>query len=402
MLEKLQPYLFSVCIFFGFLCFSIIFERYRRYIVNLPWKKIITIFCVWIGILLLRKLTYYIPLYGVLQTKDSIWCIKTKTLSFFGVSLLFLTFLLFLISYLINICEGCGCVVFWIFCITLISCWALPLIIIKMLTTGKYIGLFTSFLIIPSSLFFLKIFKEIGKNKLYLIIILILWICAFKFNKFTIGNPEKIILNELINVNQSYNENQWNDLFDAVKNFVDKTSESKLNGIKTICPAFATIQNINPEKANKFINILLNSTDNLNLLSYTDDLNEKIDAYIEIIRTILKNGNINSTYEIFNKTINIAKNFNDYNDKSSALKKIAVAVSINSNIEWTNKIFDKLIEATADSEVYNDNIRAVTLAEIAKSIAKTGDTEWALEVAKSIPDFDYRKKMIDEIEEIKK
>lgn len=55
-------------------------QRIHSFLTKISWDTIIITFFVWACILFLRKLLYYIPPPGVIQTKIAIWCIDKSTL----------------------------------------------------------------------------------------------------------------------------------------------------------------------------------------------------------------------------------------------------------------------------------------------------------------------------------
>lgn len=55
-------------------------QQVRSFLTKIYWDTIIMTFVVWACILFIKKLLYYIPLPGVIQTKISIWCIDKSTL----------------------------------------------------------------------------------------------------------------------------------------------------------------------------------------------------------------------------------------------------------------------------------------------------------------------------------
>ncbi len=214
MTEKFQFNFIYFFIYFSCVCAAIIFEKYKKSIAKLQWKKIITIFYIWMGILAIRKFSYYIPLYGVLQTQDAILCIKKGILVLIWISSIQQIF--YVIMFLLalndnginheNLVIGIPLVLFGYFLgfflmimsiVSMIMLGSLPyispyanisiffnqinfslnyisfkqlvyiysaapLIILKMFTSGKYLGLFTSLLIPILLIYFYNIRKKLA------------------------------------------------------------------------------------------------------------------------------------------------------------------------------------------------------------------------------------------------
>ena len=86
MMENINDYLIiTACFFLLFLVITFLADRYRtqiqlfctklsRLLTKFPWNTITKILSVWVFILFSRKLTYYLPISGVIRTKDPIWC----------------------------------------------------------------------------------------------------------------------------------------------------------------------------------------------------------------------------------------------------------------------------------------------------------------------------------------
>ena len=69
-------------VFFGISAWVERFEkkgRIRTVLKKVPWDTLWKVFVYWAGILVLRKILYYKPMEGVIQTKDSLWWADTGT-----------------------------------------------------------------------------------------------------------------------------------------------------------------------------------------------------------------------------------------------------------------------------------------------------------------------------------
>ncbi|MGD2090463.1 MAG: hypothetical protein PVH61_30100 [Candidatus Aminicenantes bacterium] len=181
MIEQVQEYFIITAGFFllFFLVFLLVerynnsirnlFEKYFQLSTKIPDKKISKILFVWGTILIIRKLIYYVPLQGVMQTKFSVWWIREDIIIYqtfvFALFLLGISFLGIIIGFFSDPWERYDWTVVVYPVLLLIvgirGIFALleelnieymsaeqvistPLLFLKMLCSGKYLGLFTS------------------------------------------------------------------------------------------------------------------------------------------------------------------------------------------------------------------------------------------------------------------
>ena len=177
MIEQIQGYfILTVCFFLLFLLATFLVDRYRIQIqsfftkhswfsTKIPWNKVIKIGFAWVGILLLRKMIYYVSPHGVIQTKFSLWWVDNPVLIIIycvPIGILFALPLLRLIRRIEKSSEARSNVIKIIIFIILISILnffsrqnfilerifstiiAAPFLLLKIVCPGKYIGLFTS------------------------------------------------------------------------------------------------------------------------------------------------------------------------------------------------------------------------------------------------------------------
>ncbi|MGD2090456.1 MAG: hypothetical protein PVH61_30065 [Candidatus Aminicenantes bacterium] len=180
MIEQMQPSLISTALFV--LLFMLIFYLFERYKISIqafwakqslpgkiPWDTTRKIIFLWVGILVARKLIYYVPYPGIIQTTSSVWWVDTNVLTF----LYFLFFLFLLAVTLIGIAVAFKAnpserierdfvqtlVVLFVLGVgftlfkphefsqepmPLVKIILTPLLMLKMICTGKYLGLLTS------------------------------------------------------------------------------------------------------------------------------------------------------------------------------------------------------------------------------------------------------------------
>ncbi len=181
--EQIQGYLFLTVYFYVLFIASVLyFARYKisiqafwakqSWLWKIPWDPISKIFYLWAGILVARKLIYYVPCQGIIQTTSSIWWVDTCVLT----ALCFIFFLFLVAATAIGIVVGLkinpsswkkpdvnpllkflGVLYVLGFILTLalsrelsLDSWPwvqimfTPLIILKMMCSGKFLGLLTS------------------------------------------------------------------------------------------------------------------------------------------------------------------------------------------------------------------------------------------------------------------
>lgn len=182
MMGQIQAYfLLSACFSLLFISAFFLLERYKkrrdfgakhtRISEKIPWDSITKILCLWMGILVLKKLIYFVPLIGIIQTTSSVWWGDRKVLSFLIIFIFILyvlgintiknkreltapTTLVFLVVY-----SAVMLLFFEFFILPDVKIESspfeyrvfliifAPLLELKMLCSGKYLGLLTSFLL---------------------------------------------------------------------------------------------------------------------------------------------------------------------------------------------------------------------------------------------------------------
>jgi fumarate reductase subunit D len=217
MIENINDYLIiTACFFLLFFLVFLLVERYNNTIRNLfekyfqlstkiPDKKISKILFVWGTILIIRKLVYYVPLQGVMQTKFSVWWIREDILIYqtfvFALFLLGISFLGIIIGFFSDPWERYDWTAIVYPVLLLIvgirGIFALleelnieymsveqvistPLLFLKMLCSGKYLGLLTSLAV---SIFILNRHKKMKYkiNKRTIKYLKVPWIILLSF-----------------------------------------------------------------------------------------------------------------------------------------------------------------------------------------------------------------------------
>ena len=261
----MQPSLILIALFvLLFMLTFYLFERYKisiqafwakqSWLWKIPWNPTRKIIYLWAGIIVVRKLIYYVPCFGVIQTAYSIWWIDTCVLT----GMCFILFLFLAAAFVIGIVVGLkknpsswkktdvnplltffG--VFYVlgFIITLALSRELslismpwpqimltPLIILKMMCSGKFLGLLTS-----AAVGYL-IFNRCKKIKqgitgdnikfLALPLLIIIVFLVFAFNHF-IGNGRVMMIHKLETANS---RKDFEDLVEAAYSIKDNHYKS--------------------------------------------------------------------------------------------------------------------------------------------------------------------------------
>ena len=175
MIENITGYLVvTACFSLLFFVMAALVEPYKERLVQLvkknTWKTARTFFFLWVTILVLRKLLYYIPFNGIIQTPASVgWVDKKELISVYAVfiALLFFLFgvglmarsrtllfkrnlrdLIFNLSIIFVFFTVFALVGFLVDKFNPIQFIFSPFLVIKMLCSGKYLGLITSFALV--------------------------------------------------------------------------------------------------------------------------------------------------------------------------------------------------------------------------------------------------------------
>jgi len=254
MMEQIQSFLIYTALFvLLFILIFYLFERYKisiqafwakqTWLWKIPWGPTRKIIYLWAGIIVVRKLIYYVPCFGIIQTASSIWWIDTCVLT----AMCFILFLFLVAAVVIGIVAALkinpsswkkpdvnpllqflGVLYFLGIIFTLIlsrelslnsMTWgqiiSTPLIILKMMCSGKFLGLLTGAAV--GYLFFnrrKKIKQGITRDNikfLALPLLIIIAFLVFAFNHF-IGNGRVMIIDKLETANS---QKDFEDLLEA-------------------------------------------------------------------------------------------------------------------------------------------------------------------------------------------
>jgi len=263
----MQPSLISIALFvLLFMLTFYLFERYKisiqafwakqSWLWEIPWNPTRKIIYLWAGIILARKLIYYVPCLGIIQTTSSIWWIDTCVLT----AMCFILFLFLVAATVTGIVVGLkispyswkkpdvnpllkffGGLYFLGIIFTLIlsrelslnsMTWAqimlTPFIILKMMCSGKFLGLLTS---LGVGYFIFNRCKKIKQGitrdnikYLALPLLIIIVFLVFAFNHF-IGNGRVMMIDKLETANS---RKDFEDLLEAAYSIKDNHYKSSV------------------------------------------------------------------------------------------------------------------------------------------------------------------------------
>lgn len=266
-MEQIHGYLvLTACLFLVFILTFYLFERYKisiqtfwaqqSWLWKIPWDPTRKIICLWAGILLTRKLIYFVPCLGIIQTTFSIWWVDSCVLT--GLCFIFFLFLVaatgigIVVGLKINPSAGkkpdvnpllqlLG--VFFVFGIIftlllsrelrldsmpLVQIMFTPLIILKMMCSGKFLGLLTSlgvgYLIFNRCK---KLKQGITRGNMKFLALPLLIIIVFLFFGFHhfIGNGRMMIIHKL---ETAKSRKAFEDLVEAAYSIKDNHYKSSV------------------------------------------------------------------------------------------------------------------------------------------------------------------------------
>ena len=268
MIEQIKGYfVLTACFFLLFLLATFLADRYRiqiqlfctklsRLSKKIPWNTITKILSVWVFILFSRKLTYYLPISGVIRTKDTIWCGNGY--------MVFVIFLFFWLSGVLIqafnpifrsksksrgkfdkhmlIFVGFGLITFFsLYAVAKISLghflivfFSVPLVVLKMVCQGKYLGLLTSLILVFFTIYGYKKRKKISlRFKEFSIFFLFVGVILLGVYKFT-GNCEQRFITK---VEAAKTQSAFEELLEAAQSITGDVHQS--NALKHIAVAIA-------------------------------------------------------------------------------------------------------------------------------------------------------------------
>jgi len=368
-------------------------EGLRRLLKKISPNTIRKIFYLWVGTLVLRKLLYYIPFNGIIQTPASVWWVDKKVLiSLYAV---FIAFLLAVgaIEIVVRsrnrnsevsakwgdfiyggaiLCLTISGIVYVFFGFSFIELPVIqiifsPLLVLKMFCSGKYSGLIVSFALV----YFIAFgYKKLGPglNRRYAKFLLVTGLIitgfgVFIFFKFP-GNWEKRFLHK---VQTAKSERATEDLLDAVKTITD--NKQRIEILKRIVADAGGAGNIklNQHVFREFIQATIQS-------GGPDDV--KLKYLKEIFEALVsfKQEDIKAGKGIFQGAIHLARTMKTAAHKSAAVKEIILTIVKIGEVEADKELCQQAIDVM---QTMHFRARLGLFNEIAAAVAKTAEKKWA-------------------------
>ena len=392
MIDQIPGFLVLTAFFLlVFLLFAGLAEGYGEPI-ELFLKKIrwntgtaITIFFVWIVVLLLRKLTYYIPFTGVVQTKDALLKIDKNypVIIFFSLTWIVLTLVLFVKN---KPPGGEKFYIWWVLAFVLMLVFTAdkikgvkefpqvlflvvfqaPLLFFKFSSSGKYLGLLTA---LAASCYMVNRYNKIKTKKKkfklkitsviipLLIFAGILTAGAYRFT----GDFESKVIHR---IRAAKSAAVLEDLIDAVnsmENGIDKSlalKETAASIAKTgdIQWALVTAQTIE-----------------------TENKRDRFYALKEVAAAALKTKDIKSAEEILTQSMEVAATLGN-TGKLEASREILYTLPESGELRWPREIFQQLFHIV--ETLPGGNQKADLLEEIIAAGSKASNKHTAEEIIK--------------------
>jgi hypothetical protein len=286
---------------------------------KLSRDKVIKISLAWVCILLLRKLTYYVPLQGVIQTKLSVWWVENPVLIIIYCVSIGILIGMPLIKFIWRIDKSSEASVALIKILTILTLFSIfnffsnqnitivrierifstiiaaPFLLLKIVCPGKYIGLFTSlvlayFVIENHKIIITRIFKarKCSKKFIFTSVFILVVLGVYIFITFP---------------------GHWQDRFQ---------------------------QKVQAAKNKRAVEDLLDAIDTIN------HERERSIAIGVVAVKILETGDRQWQRETFPEVIAAVEEIDSRNRKFKLLEKIAFAVAKTVDIQWAKSVAQKL------------------------------------------------------------
>ncbi|UCH93637.1 MAG: hypothetical protein JSV88_25660 [Candidatus Aminicenantes bacterium] len=425
-------------------------KKKSRFLMKFPWDTVSKGFALGVFILFLKKLIYYMPVPGMIQTKFSVWWVNEKTL----IILYIILVLQLVVILLIGIKKGfiqsksiekkfeaykkkpnispfllLFVLVIIFFKLNLeypITLWHLlallilaPLVVLKMVCTGKYLGLLTSFVL---GVFVIDRYKKIkpvitGSKAKFLLApgLILAGFIVFSFFYFP-GNWEKRISHRL---ETAKSERAVMDLLDAAP-----TIHHERVRHKALQQILLTIKKEDIQWSKKIYQKMIKGTQTIGIVYFKANLLQdvavmilesgnirwavdtahtievaqvKFDTFIKIFKAISTLEKQKWAKEILQQAMDKVSLIRPWQHKSEAFKEIALAAVEAGEVDWAKTIYQKAVGAA--KMIKSREVKCKTIKKLALEILKTGDTAWAKAVAAMIPNFKIRNSVLTKIRE---
>ena len=392
-----------------------LFEPYKlrvlSFLTKISWDTVIMNFFAWACILFLRKLLYYIPLPGVILTKNAIWSIDKSTLFALCSILVFVLLLIITGRWQLGKKPGFFLSTFDILlfipyiCLIvveeeglelgqrIVSLFVKPLLLLKMACPGKYLGILVG---VGIAYLFTEGRKAIPKKSAALKIAITVLFLSFglvSYYQFS-GGWESTLDVKLSQADREKGGNAFGEILEAVESIYD--SHVKLRSYNRIAMSLARAGD-----TFKTYRIFRHSLD----VILKEDFPNKSEAFKETVIAIVKvygledAGYLCETEDMkgfLKKLVDTDPMINNSETRLDTFLEMAVLIAEAGEVTWVRQKFGRVIEEIIKSG--DSEWKARALKKIALAIVKIGDTPWAEAVAKSIPDKRLKKRTLKEIQ----
>jgi tetratricopeptide (TPR) repeat protein len=373
---------------------------------KVSWNTFFKVITFWAGILALRKLIYYIPIDGMIQTKATVWWVEKKAPSYLFI-FMFIALIMVLrgmigrskpagkggskvYAYEIIVIFGPIAIIYLApvlgipgpdnFFLRIFSYITKLLLFLKVVCSGKYLGLFTSFLLAYYITKAHKIFKvpegineKTEKEKTFgkAVGVPLLLLIIGLYTYLTIPSGPTTWMNKLLtqlrNARLHQGESTFEDLLDAAYYMRDGVKKSRALGEIAIV--------IRQTGDNQRAKNILEQAANEILKLQDKTLHFNAFRYLAVI--LKQSGDNSSAIQMYQKTVEAVQWIKDSDQRVNSLKRIIWEIGLSYDTKWADPIYRK----------------------IALKIAKTGDIRWATTVAEKIAANETKDITLSEIQQ---
>lgn len=377
---------------------------------KVSWNNFFGLIVFWAGILALRKLVYYIPINAMIQTKTTIWWTEKKGHFYlfiflfmalmmvlrgmirrliqprksrkpiyrYEIIIIYVTIVLMFLGMITNVFVfGTSDVALNIYFYIIIL-----LLSLKLVCSGTYIGLFTSFLLayyITDGQQIFKVSPGIDKKrkkekingKTLWILILLLIIGIYTYLRIPSGPTTWMnqLLAQLRDTRTHQQERAFEDLLDAVNYMKDGVNKSRALGeIAVVMHQKGDIRGAK-NMLDQAVNVILRLQDS--------SLQFNAFRYLAVI--LKQSGDNNSAKEMYKKTVESVQWIKESDERAKALNKVIWEIKLFGDIKWAKDIFISSIDAAefVDSDSLKAKLFKIIIRVISGSISETTDKKWA-------------------------
>ncbi|MGD2090454.1 MAG: hypothetical protein PVH61_30055 [Candidatus Aminicenantes bacterium] len=411
MMESLHlyPVLMALCLLIS-LNAAVLSERYetnRRIPADLEkvsGNTFLELIAIWAYILALRKLVYYIPIDGMIQTKTTVWWIEKKGSSYlyiflflalmmvlremirrlkqprksrkpiypYEIIIIFVTIVLMFMGMMENVFGPGNFFLYIYYYITIL------LLSLKLVCSGTYFGFFTSFLLAyyitdARQIFNVspgvdqKLKKEKTKSSALLIPFLLMIIGIYTYLRIPSGSTTWMneLLGQLRSARTHQQERAFDDLLDAANYMKDGVKKSRALG--EIAVVMRQTGDIRRAK-----NILEQAANEIQQLQ---DRTLQFNAFRYLAMILKQSGDSISAGQMYKKTVESAQWIKESNERAKALSKVIWEIELLGDIEWAKDVFLAAIDAA--EFIDSDSLKAKLFKKIVRVISGSTDKKWA-------------------------